>query len=98
VKEKFGWLVNTLVIGYSYETEKYLEKIRAPVLVIHSPDDEMIPYGYGRRLYETAREPKQFLEIRGSHNRGFLDSSKVYESGINDFITRYLPVKESELK
>jgi len=98
VDEKFGWFFSFLVWGYSYDTEKYLDKIHAPVLIVHSPDDEMIPYKHGRKLYETAGEPKSFLEIRGSHNRGFLESRQVYESSINNFLCAYLPEKESESK
>ncbi|HVN70487.1 MAG TPA: alpha/beta hydrolase, partial [Desulfomonilia bacterium] len=61
-----------------------------PVLVIHSPDDEMIPFRYGEYLYDSIRGPKAFLEIKGSHNRGFIDSMAVYESSINGFINSYL--------
>jgi len=98
VEEKFGWFFSLFVLGYSYDTEEYLKEIHAPVLVVHSPDDETIPYGHGRNLYEAAGEPKRFLEIRGSHNRGFLESRQVYESSINDFLTAYLPAKEPESK
>ena len=35
-----------------------------------------------------------FLEIKGSHNRGYLDSMNVYESGIMDFINRYVKNEE----
>jgi pimeloyl-ACP methyl ester carboxylesterase len=98
VDEKFGWFFSFLVLGYPYETEKHLEKIHAPVLIVHSPDDEMVPYGHGRKLYEAAGVPKRFLEIRGAHNSGFLDSKQAYESSINDFLTTYLPAKEPESK
>jgi fermentation-respiration switch protein FrsA (DUF1100 family) len=38
------------------------------VLVIHSPDDEIIPYKFGQQLFEAANEPKKFLEVSGLHN------------------------------
>ncbi len=98
VEERFGWFCSFLVLGYTYPTRKYLKEIHAPVLVVHSPDDEIIPYGHGRKLYEAAREPKKFLEIRGSHNRGFLESRQAYESSVNDFLTEYLRAKEQKPK
>ncbi|HSB73012.1 MAG TPA: alpha/beta hydrolase, partial [Candidatus Methylomirabilis sp.] len=41
---------------------------RCPVLVIHSPDDEIVPFTHGLRLFERAESPKRFLRIRGGHN------------------------------
>jgi fermentation-respiration switch protein FrsA (DUF1100 family) len=39
----------------------------APVLVIHSEDDEHIPVTHARRLFDRAPGPKRFVAIRGSH-------------------------------
>ncbi len=48
-----------------------LDKIAAvgcPKLIAHSPEDEMIPYEMGRRLFAAAAEPKTFCELAGGHN------------------------------
>lgn len=63
---------------YRYDTRAYLQDVRCPVLVIHSRDDEVVPFEHGVRLFEAAREPKQFVEIVGSHNDGFLLSGDIY--------------------
>ncbi|HYR05301.1 MAG TPA: alpha/beta hydrolase, partial [Gallionella sp.] len=55
-----------------YDTLKNLRAVAAPVLVAHSPEDEIIPFEHGRALYEAAHQPKQFLEIAGGHNDGFI--------------------------
>jgi fermentation-respiration switch protein FrsA (DUF1100 family) len=48
---------------------RHIRRVRAPVLVIHGTDDEVIPVSHGRRLYEAAGEPKQALFIDGAgHN------------------------------
>ena len=65
------------------------------VLIVHSPDDEIIPIQHGRALFAAANEPKKFLEIRGSHNEGFLASERTYIDGLDVFLTRYLPYKMS---
>jgi fermentation-respiration switch protein FrsA (DUF1100 family) len=46
----------------------HVRQVRAPILVIHGTDDEVIPVSHGRRLYEAAREPKQALWIEGAHH------------------------------
>lgn len=71
---------------YSYNTLGRLGDIHAPVLVVHSPDDEIIPYAHGQALYAAAPEPKMFLEISGGHNAGFLTSGARYVEGLRSFL------------
>ena len=52
----------------------------------HSPNDEIIPYSLGRKLYEAAPQPKRFFEMRGGHNSGFMQSQPFYEEGLRNFI------------
>ena len=90
VHDRMSWVPSWVLANYAYDTRHYLKEVDVPVLVIHSPDDEMIPFQHGKNLYDSIPGPKAFSEIKGSHNRGFIDSMAVYESSINDFINRYL--------
>lgn len=48
---------------------RHMRDVRAPVLVVHGTDDEVIPFSHGRRLYEAAPEPKRRLWVEGAgHN------------------------------
>lgn len=40
-----------------------------PLLIMHSEEDEIIPYHHGERLFEAANEPKAFQRLRGRHIR-----------------------------
>lgn len=95
VHERFSWLPSRFLARYAYDTRFHLERVHAPVLVIHSADDEMIPFHHGKDLYDSVRGKKVFLVIKGSHNRGFIDSLAVYESGIRDFISGFSMQKEA---
>ncbi|MFB3817169.1 MAG: alpha/beta hydrolase [Candidatus Methylomirabilales bacterium] len=64
----YPWAPTRLLLGSRYPTEAFLREVRAPVLVMHSPDDELAPYAHGLRLFERASPPKRFLPIRGRHN------------------------------
>jgi fermentation-respiration switch protein FrsA (DUF1100 family) len=79
-----------LLSRYDYNTRGYIGSIKCPVLIIHSPTDEIIPYENGRKLYDAASEPKSFLEIYGSHNEGFLLSGKKYTKGLKEFTEQAL--------
>lgn len=74
-----------------FPVERYLKRVSCPVLVVHSPDDEIVPYEFGRRLYQAAPEPKRFLEISGGHNEGFVASGEKYISGVRDFLVSSFP-------
>ncbi len=94
VRDLFGWTTSCFVSEDAYDTLAYLEGVSCPVLVIHSPDDEVVPFRHAEELYESIKGPKKFTGIRGSHNRGFIESQEVFVSSINDFIDRYLTKKE----
>ncbi|MGB4208609.1 MAG: alpha/beta hydrolase [Thermovirgaceae bacterium] len=70
-----------------YPTESILGGIRCPVLVVHSRDDEIIPFSHGEKLYEAVTGPKDFLEIRGDHNGGFILTGEAYRKGLGAFLS-----------
>lgn len=78
------------LLRFKYDTTKYLKKADCPVLIVHSPDDDIMPFSHGKRLFATAPEPKSFLEISGTHNEGFLTSGNQYQEGLDAFLTEYL--------
>lgn len=69
-----------------YDSTNRVATLTCPKLFVHSRGDEIVPFESGRRLYEAAASPKEFLEIHGDHNRGFLESGTVYTQGIERFI------------
>lgn len=75
-----------LLSRFRYNTLEYLDKIDMPVLVVHSPGDEMIPFRHGKALFEAAKSPKQFLQLSGSHNEGFWQSGQTYIEGLYQFL------------
>ena len=88
--ELYPYLPVKLLSALRYNTLEYLRRVSCPVLVVHSADDEMISFTHGQRLFEAANEPKELLEITGSHNEGFLSSTMSYEEGLKAFISRYV--------
>ena len=73
---------------FSYNTKKYVKTITCPVLVAHSRDDEIIPFEESLEIFAAAPEPKQFLEMRGGHNDGFIISDESYLKGLDSFIKK----------
>ncbi|HOT44417.1 MAG TPA: alpha/beta hydrolase [Spirochaetota bacterium] len=79
-----------LIFGDTYNTVGFLSRIDCPVLVVHSPDDEIIPYELGEKLFKSVKGQKEFLQIHGSHNSGFMESRSLYVPGLKRFLVGHL--------
>lgn len=79
-----------LLTRLKYPVVDYAARLNSPLLVVHSRDDEIIPYAMGRAIYAAARQPKTFLELRGDHNAGFLISREGYTAGLEAFLGEVL--------
>jgi hypothetical protein len=86
----YPWLPVRLLSRYRYDNLGKIIQISAPLLLVHSRQDEIIPFSHGERLFKQAREPKQFLEINGGHNDAFLTSRKAYTQGLEAFLAARL--------
>lgn|GEM_PF-3563672 len=76
---------------YAADTEGERRPILScPVLVVHSRDDEIIPFRHGQALYAAAHEPKQFLELRCGHNDAFLLAGRSYVQELDDFLSAWI--------
>ena len=71
---------------FSYNTLDYIKKIYCPVMIIHSRMDEIVPFEFGLKLHEAANEPKEFIEITGGHNDGFIISGELYKKALRKWI------------
>ncbi|MBU1425883.1 MAG: alpha/beta hydrolase [Gammaproteobacteria bacterium] len=73
-----------------YDTRACLRTVTAPVLIAHSPQDEIIPYEHGRALFAAAHPPKQFLELAGGHNDGFIFMREEWVRALGDFLGKQM--------
>ena len=88
-KHYYPYLPTHLLVRIKYASIDRIEYIHCPILISHSQTDEIVPYKYGRELFEKARAPKSFLELKGGHNDGFIISGRSYIDGIENFINAY---------
>ncbi len=76
-----------LVLRYDFDTRARVARVSCPVLVLHSPEDEMIPFRLGEEVYRAANPPKAFVRMRGDHNSGFLRSQPEYQQSLGRFLS-----------
>tara|TARA_R110002072_G_scaffold223678_1_gene380710 strand:- start:4199 stop:5062 length:864 start_codon:yes stop_codon:yes gene_type:complete len=90
-KHYYPYLPTSLLARIKYPSIDRVANIKSPTLFIHSQQDEVISYKYGKQLFNEALKetttPKSFLDITGGHNEGFLISGEQYIDGLGRFIT-----------
>jgi fermentation-respiration switch protein FrsA (DUF1100 family) len=87
----YWFLPVRLLSRIGYDNLENLKRIRGPVFIAHSRDDEIVPFSHGRKLYEAAGEPKAFLEMRGGHNDGFIFVRQEWVAQLGAFLDRHGP-------
>jgi fermentation-respiration switch protein FrsA (DUF1100 family) len=74
---------------FRYDTRAYLQACasKLPVFIAHSPGDEIIPFRHGQELYAAANGPKEFLELAGGHNEGFIFMREAWVQALGKFLS-----------
>jgi hypothetical protein len=61
-------------------------RVSAPILILHSPDDEIVPFAMAEEMRAAARSPARLVRLRGGHNDGFLVAAHVYQEALREFL------------
>lgn len=87
-KNMFPFLPVSLIVSIEYDSAAKVKNLTCPKLFFHATDDSLIPIEIGKKLFESAAEPKQFIETPGEHNTGGFDYSPEYVQRLAEFIDR----------
>ena len=87
----YPFLPVRLLSRFGYDTMGAVRALKSPVLIAHSPQDDIIPYSHGQALFAAANEPRQFLELKGGHNDGFLFVRQEWVAQVGAFLERVAP-------
>lgn len=85
-RRHYGWLPVGRLMRFRFDAAEAVAATDVPKLFLHSPDDEVIPYELGTRLYDAAAPPKRRVDLRGGHNDGFGSSLPTVRGAIGDFL------------
>ncbi|MGD8811966.1 MAG: alpha/beta hydrolase [Thioalkalispiraceae bacterium] len=80
-----------IYLRYGFDNLSGIRRVNEPLLVMHSPDDEIIPFQLGERVFAAANTPKYFYRLHGGHNEGFLKSMPSYQQVIKQFLEKSTP-------
>jgi len=66
-EQRYPFFPIRLLIRNPFESITRIGKVGSPLLYLHSPEDTIVPIAEGRRLFDAAPSPKQFVEVSGGH-------------------------------
>lgn len=89
-QQLYPWLPVRWLARIRYDARASLQQAHAPLLVAHSPQDEIIPYAHGQALFAVASDPKTFLDLAGGHNDGFIFMRESWVGALRDFLNQHV--------
>ena len=75
-----------LSVASPYSSKRIIKKVKIPVLIIHSTEDETVPFRMGEKVYNNANEPKEFWKIKGKHCYAITDYKKEFIAKLDSLI------------
>lgn len=89
-REIFGRLPLGLIIRFRYDNLSKIPRVSCPMLIMHSRQDDIVPFRMGQALFAAAPEPKKFFEMTGGHNDGFLETGQPYADAIAERLNAWI--------
>lgn len=89
-RRMFPFLPARLLLRYKYDTIGNLGNAKSPVMIAHSPDDEMISFENAELLYEAVATRKELVRLSGGHNDGGLEDNRIYQQRLRSFVEQAL--------
>lgn len=81
----YPWLPLHRLCWIRYDSLSKIGSVKAPLLSLHSRQDEIVPFSHAERLFAAAPGPKKLVELRGDHNSGFATSERIYRAALIEF-------------
>ncbi len=86
----YPYLPVQLLLADRWLAANALATITCPKLIVHSLDDDLVPFSLGQELFEESAAPKQMLTIHGNHEGGWFESGTAYTQPIEAFLDEKL--------
>ncbi len=85
-----------MLVRLSYDTRSALARVTCPVLIMHSSEDEIVPYSQGETLYASVPGKKELVTLQGGHNDALFVSRERYRSAVRAFLHEHFTAAGKE--
>lgn len=77
----------SLLAKFKFDNLSKAARLKCPCLVVHSFEDELVPYRHGKALFKACSGmPKAFVALTGSHNACYFVSQASYTAALKGFL------------
>lgn len=85
-KRQMPWLPMNYLLRYPFRSDRYIQEVKCPILMIHGTKDRIVAYASAYALYQCVADRKnvEMLTIAGG-NHGNLNAYAVYWERLRDF-------------
>lgn len=78
-----------LVVAGQFQTEKRLQEVNAPTLIVHCTQDPVVPPDLAEEVYAAAKSPKFVLRVAGEcHEESSLMAPAQYRATLDSFLAK----------
>lgn len=84
--KKFYPYLPSFLIFSRYDSYSKVALIKVPKLFICSPQDEIVPFALGKKLFGQAAAPKEIFQAQGGHNDCFFTQPEKIKNSIIKFL------------
>lgn len=86
--EHFKWLI-PLLLNNDFPTNQEIKKVTKPVVIIHSTEDQLIPFKFGKDIFMNSNKANSiFWKIKGAHVKGIINDEKEYLKRFDDLLNQ----------
>ena len=82
------------LISTKFDAVSRVKDLSIPKLIIHSKNDDIVPFAQSVKLFKAAPEPKKHLVLVGSHNSCYVDSKEAYVKGMQEFLKDLIVIRK----
>ena len=80
----YPWFPVRMLMRNRLDSLSIIDRYPGPLLQSHGTEDEVIPYGFGKRLHQKARSPKWWVDFPGTgHNE---PTPKLFDTPIEKLL------------
>ena len=87
----FPWLPVRWIMRNRFASIDRIKDCRRPIFFAHGDVDEVIPFSLGKKLFEAAGEPKQFVTMPGVRHNDAIPDDMFGE--LKAFLAKHAPVE-----
>ena len=83
-RKYYPWVPTGLLLKDKYETDKKINKVFSPILILHGRKDNIVPFEMGEDLFNQANKPKYNYFIDNDDH--MMDFNEALVNSINQFV------------